>query len=68
MPDAAPNGGNQRRTTTHFTNTTVVCTTAERVPAWMPDYAGMLLDGLLVRDLKYASLCIPRDKWLRMSD
>ena len=41
MPDAAPNGANQRRTTIHCTNSTAVCTTSDGVPAWMLDSAGM---------------------------
>ena len=32
MPDAAPNGGNQRRTSVHSTNAAVVCTIIEGVP------------------------------------
>ena len=32
MPDAAPNGGNQRRNTNHCTNATARCTTIEGVP------------------------------------
>jgi hypothetical protein len=37
MPDAAPNGANQRRTTSHCTNGTAACTTSECVSAWKPD-------------------------------
>ena len=42
MPDTAPNGANQRRTSDYCTNAAAARTTAEGVPAWMPDSAGML--------------------------
>ena len=59
MPDAAPNGANQRRTTNHCTNATAARTTAEGVPAWMPGhYGNALLTRLPVRAVRRHDLSV----------